>query len=104
MAVKVFVLGGQKRVHYLFWDSLDRYEDASFGRIFGQQATISAVNAGRDRRLVMRELLIIRQFAIEMPNRVADDRTPNDRQEIGADEQEPKEGDPFDDVRLALCV
>jgi hypothetical protein len=75
-----------------------------FSRIFGQQATISAVNAGRDRRLVMRELLIIRQFAIEMPNRVADDRTPNDRQEIGADEQEPKEGDPFDDVRLALCV
>jgi hypothetical protein len=59
---------------------------ASRSRI-GQQATITRVNAGHNYRLVMRELLVVRQIAVEMPDRYAhgaktDDYQENTRTEI----------------------
>src|SRR5271157_3706330 len=93
MTVEVFVLGREKGIDDPFWDRLDRHQDAPLDRVFGQQTTIPRVNAGHDRRLIMRELLVVRQLAVDLRDRDADDSATGDRNEDHVAEQEPAEGD-----------
>src|SRR4029077_5647458 len=74
MVVEVLVLGREKRVDNEFRDRLDRDENPPLGRVLGQQAAIAGMHSGRDRRLVMSKLLIVRQVPSEMPDRDADER------------------------------
>jgi hypothetical protein len=76
---EVFVLGRKEGVDDLFWDRLDRYKNTTLGGIFGQQAAIPGMNAGHDSRLVMRELLVVRQLAVELCDRDADNNATGDR-------------------------
>ncbi len=89
MAVEVLVLGGKKGADYPFGDGLDRHENAPLSRVLGQQAAVSGMYPGGDRRLVMRELLIVRQIAAEIPDRDADKAATGNRQDDRADEQKP---------------
>jgi hypothetical protein len=56
MAVEVLVLGGEEGIDDPLWNRLDRHEDAPLDGVFGQRATITRVDAGHDRRLIMGEL------------------------------------------------
>ena len=91
MAVEVLILGGKEGVDDPLRDGLDRHEDAPLGRVLGQQAAVSGMYPGRDRRLVMRELLIVRQIAAEIPDRDADKAATGNRQNDRADEEKPDE-------------
>jgi len=51
------------------------------------------MHPGRDRRLVMRELLIVRQIATEIPDREANKAATGNRQDDRADEEKPDELD-----------
>src|SRR5215469_3796251 len=99
MAVEILVLGGKKGIDYRLGDGLDRHKNAPLGRVFGQQSAISSMHAGRNRRLVMSELLIVRQLAAEMPDRDADEAASGNRQDDRADEQKPDELDHCSMVR-----
>jgi len=83
---EVFVLSRKEGVDDLFWDRLDRHKNTTLGDEFGQQAAIPGMNAGHDSRLVMRELLVVRQLVVELCDRDADDNTTGDRQEDHAAE------------------
>ena len=91
MAVEILVLGGKEGVDDLLWDGLDRHEDAPFGRVLGQQPAIAGMHPGHDRRLVVRELLIVRQIAAEIPDRNTDKAAAGNRQDNRADEEKPDE-------------
>src|SRR5215471_20562411 len=91
VAVKVSVLRGKEGVDDPLWDRLDRHKNAPLGSEFGQQATITRVNTGHDRRLIMCELLVIGQLAVEAPNCDADEPASGDQKQDRADEQEPEE-------------
>src|SRR5271163_193809 len=93
MTVEVFVLSREKGIDDPFWDRLDRHQDAPLDRVFGQQTTIPCVNAGHDRRLIMSELLVVRQFAVELRDRDADDNATGDCKEDRIAQKEPAEGD-----------
>ncbi len=85
MAVEVLVLGGKEGVDDGFWDRLDRHEDPSLGRVFGQEPAVAPVNSGHDRRLIMRELLVIGQVTTEIPECDPDESTAGYRQHHRAD-------------------
>jgi len=76
--VEVLVLSGEEGVDNPLWDRLDRDEDATFGGEFGQQSSIPGMNAGHGRRMIMRELLVVRQLAVELPDRDADHNATGD--------------------------
>ena len=86
MAIEVFVFSGKESVDDPFWDRLDRHEDAPLDCIFGQQTTIPRMNAAHDRRLIMRQLLVVRQLAVELRDRDPDDNTNGSRKEDRAAE------------------
>ncbi len=60
-----------------------------------EQPAVAGMHAGRDRRLVMRQLLIIGQVAAEMPDRQPDEDAAGDDSQQHADE---KESDQLDHV------
>ena len=68
MAVEVFVFCRKEGVDDPLWYCLYRHKDAALDCEFGQHATISGVNAGHNRRLIMPEQLIVGQIAVEMPD------------------------------------
>ena len=72
MAVKILVLGRQEGVDDPLRDHTDRHKNPALGRIFGQQPPVAGMDAGRNRRLVMRQLLVIGQVTPEIPDRQAD--------------------------------
>ena len=88
MAVKILVLGGEEGVDDRLGNRLDRHEDAPLGRIFGEQPAVTRMYPGHDRRLIMRELLVIRQVTTEIPQSDPDEPAAGNRQQDGADEQE----------------
>ena len=69
MGIEIPVLGGEEGVDHQRRHRLDRHEDALLGRVFGQQPAVAGMDAGDDRRLVIGELLVIRQVAAEIPDR-----------------------------------
>ena len=81
MVVKAFILSGQEGVDYPFWDRLYWYEDTTLGGEFGQQSAIPGVNAGHNRRLIMSELLVVRQLSVELRDGYASDNAPGDCQQ-----------------------
>ena len=91
MRVEVLVLGGQERGDDAFRDRRDRHEDPALGRVLGQQPAVPGIDAGRDRRLVIGQLLVIGQVAAEMPDRQPNRGGARDRQHDHAEEQEAKE-------------
>ena len=77
--MKVLVLSGKEGVDDLSWDRLDRHKNTTLGGEFGQQSSISGMNADHDSRLIMPELLLVRQLAVELCDRDADDNATGDR-------------------------
>ena len=72
--------------------ALHRHEDALFGRVFGHQPPVAGMDPGDDRRLVVGELLVVRQVAAEIP-----DREPRDaaRRDPGQNHQKQEKLDDF---------
>ena len=58
-----------------------RHEDALLGGVFGQQPSVAGMDARDDRRLVVGELLVVRQVAPEIPHRQARRPRRRDRRE-----------------------
>ncbi len=86
VAVEILVLGRQEGGDDALGDRRDRHEHPPLGGIFGQQPPIAGMDARQNRRLVMRQLLVIGQIAPEIPDRQPDDAATGDRQQHDADE------------------
>ena len=67
MAVEILVLGGKESIDDRLGDGLDRHEDTPLGGKFGEKPAVAGMDAGRNGRLIMRQLLVIRQVAPEVP-------------------------------------
>ncbi len=67
MLVEILVLGGQEGVDHPLRHGADRHEGALLHRIFGDQAAVAGIDAGGDRRLVMGQLVIVRQIVAIVP-------------------------------------
>ena len=85
MVVEVLVLGREESLDDKFGDRLYRHEDPPLGRVFGEEAAVAGMHPGRDRRLIMSKLLVIRQIPSEMPDRHSDERAAEDCQHHAAD-------------------
>jgi hypothetical protein len=88
MAVEILVLGGEKGSDHPFRDDPDGHENTSLGGIFGEQPAVAGEYARRNRRLVIGELLVIREVAAEIPNRQPRHRAADHRQQDRADKNE----------------
>jgi hypothetical protein len=69
MGIEILVLGREKSVNHQRRHRFDRDEDALLGRVFGHQAAIAGIDPRHHRRLIIGQLLVIRQVAAEIPNR-----------------------------------
>jgi len=67
MAVEILVLRGEERVDHERRHLADRHEDALLRGVFGKQPAVAGMDAGDDRRLIIGELLVIRQIPAEIP-------------------------------------
>ena len=62
MRIEGLVLGREKRLDQPRRHCLHRHENALFGGVLGNQRAVAGVDAGGDRRLVLRQLVIVRQI------------------------------------------
>ena len=62
MVVEILVLGRDEGVNDILRDIVDRNEDAVFPGIFGNQQAVAGMHAAHDRRLILSQLLVIRQI------------------------------------------
>ena len=60
MAVEILIFGRQKRLDDALWHGGNRHENPAFGRVFGQQSTIAAMDPGHHRWLIIGQLAVIR--------------------------------------------
>ncbi len=72
MTVEVAILGGEKGLDHHPRDFSDRHGTAVLALEFGHEAAITGIDLGAGGRLVIAELLIIRQLAPEMRQGDAD--------------------------------
>ena len=66
MLEEVLVLGRQEGADQLLGHGRNRHEHALLDRVLGEQPSVSGVHPGHRRRLVARELLVVRQGASEL--------------------------------------
>ncbi len=78
-----------------FGIAADRHEHPPLGRVFGEQPAVAGVDARHDRRLVMRQLLVIRQVTPKIPDRQPGEDAAGDRHKHDADEQESNQLDHY---------
>ncbi len=71
VAVKILVLGRQKRGDQLAGNGVHRDEQPALLCIFGDERPVSGMHARHDRRLVKCQLIIIREVFLGLPNDVA---------------------------------
>ncbi len=89
MRVEVLVLGREEGVDDQLRNRIDRNKQAALDRELGQHAAVAGVKPGQNRRLVVLELLIVRQAAAEMPQ--GDQGTsPGHHDEQNDQQQRPK--------------
>ena len=87
MRIEALVLGGQEGVDDPLGDRVHRHEEAPLDREFGQHAAVAGVDARQHRRLIVDELLVVRQPAAEMPQRHEHAAGADQRHEHEHDEQ-----------------
>ena len=103
MAVEVLVLGRQKGLDDLLGDRADRHKNPALGRILGQQPPVAGMHPRRNRRLIMRQLLVIGQVAPEIPNRQPDHGATADGEQNKANKENANELNDDAQQRILPC-
>ena len=95
MGIEILVLGGQERLDHPLGNGADGDEGPFFGGIFRDQAAVSGMNAGHDRRLIGGELLIFRQSTPVMPEPAQHRAGAKERQQNKCDDNDREPAEHF---------
>jgi hypothetical protein len=89
--VEVLVLGRDEGVDDPLGDHLDRHEDPLFDGELGQDPAVAGVHAGHRRRVVARELIVVRQIAAVCGEKIDHADAAGDREDQRQREQRGKQ-------------